>query len=63
VGPFFVGTTGSGLTAGGSGCGSGCNVLVQGFFAGTAAERAGLTYHVNDFAGKDVIGAAAFAKQ
>jgi hypothetical protein len=35
-----------------------------GFFAGTNAERAGLGYHVNDFlANKDVIGAAAFAKQ
>jgi hypothetical protein len=54
------------LTTSGTGgaCLSGCNALVQGFFAGTTAERAGLAYHVDDFFnGKDVLGAAAFAKQ
>jgi len=64
--PLFFGYTGGGLTVTGSGsaCTSGCSALVQGFFAGPSAERAGLGYHVNDpTAGKDVLGAAAFAKQ
>jgi len=58
---FFFGQTGNGLTcAGGS---SGCNARVDGFFAGAAAERAGLGYHVDDFvSGKDVVGSAAFKK-
>jgi hypothetical protein len=54
------------LTTSGSGgaCSSECNALVTGFFAGTSAERAGLGYHIEDpLANKDVIGAAAFAKQ
>ena len=62
---FIFGSTGNGLTTSGTGgaCSSGCNALVNGFFAGTAAERAGLGYHINDFlSGKDVVGAAAFKK-
>jgi len=46
-----------------SGCASGCIALIQGFFAGATAERAGLAYHINDWAAnKDVLGAAAFTK-
>lgn len=66
AGPYFIGYTGGGLavTGSGSACLSSCSAYVQGFFAGTTAERAGLGYQVNDFqAGKDIIGAAAFAKQ
>jgi hypothetical protein len=38
--------------------------LVEGFFAGASAERAGLVYHIQDSSvGKDVLGAAAFTKQ
>jgi hypothetical protein len=62
---FIFGATGNGLTTTGTGgaCISGCGALVNGFFAGTSAERAGLGYHINDFlSGKDVIGAAAFKK-
>jgi hypothetical protein len=62
---FIFGSTGNGLTTSGTGgaCSSGCSALVNGFFAGTTAERAGLGYHINDFlANKDVIGAAAFKK-
>ncbi|MGE3425076.1 MAG: FecR domain-containing protein [Dehalococcoidia bacterium] len=45
-------------------CFSGCNALVEGLFAGSSAERAGLGYHIDDVGnGKDIIGAAAFAKQ
>ncbi|MGH8664517.1 MAG: hypothetical protein ACREUX_09645, partial [Burkholderiales bacterium] len=45
-------------------CGSGCTASVQGFFAGPSAERAGLGYHINDsIIKKDIVGAAAFAKQ
>lgn len=57
--------TGTLLTSGtGGACSSGCNALVEGFFAGTTAERAGLAYHINDpLAGKDVLGTAAFTKQ
>ena len=45
-------------------CGSTpCGGLVQGFFAGTTAERAGVGYLVEDFdLGKDIIGTAAFKK-
>ncbi|MEO8717457.1 MAG: hypothetical protein ABI423_04475, partial [Burkholderiales bacterium] len=47
-----------------SSCLSGCSSSVAGFFAGAAAERAGLAYKISDsFAGKDVLGAAAFKKQ
>jgi FecR-like protein len=63
---FFTGQTGQGLSATGSGgaCSSGCNARVDGFFAGTSAERVGLGYHIDDFlANKDVVGAAAFKKQ
>ena len=63
---FFTGQTGQGLSATGSGgaCSSGCGARVDGFFAGTSAERVGLGYHIDDFlAQKDVVGAAAFKKQ
>ncbi|HEX7249813.1 MAG TPA: hypothetical protein VF262_05445, partial [Burkholderiales bacterium] len=63
---FIFGSTGNGLTTSGTGgacSSSGCGALVNGFFAGTTAERAGLGYHINDFASsKEVIGAAAFKK-
>jgi hypothetical protein len=61
-GQTFVGTTSQALTTSGSGCLSGCFAQVQGFFAGTSAERAGLAYRVSG-SGGDVIGAAAFTKQ
>ena len=52
------------VAANGNSCLSGCNALVNGFFAGATAERAGLAYHIDDaLVGKDVLGAAAFAKQ
>jgi hypothetical protein len=51
---FSPAVTGSGL------CVCTCSSLVNGFFAGASAERAGLTYHISDFlAGKEVIGAVA----
>jgi hypothetical protein len=41
-----------------------CNASVQGFFAGSAAERAGLAYTINDPNNSaNVVGAAAFVKQ
>jgi hypothetical protein len=64
-GNFIFGSTGTGLATSGTGgaCINGCNALVNGFFAGTSAERVGLGYHINDIASsKDVIGAAAFKK-
>lgn len=50
-------------TSGGTGgaCGSGCTASVFGFFAGASAERAGISYHINDTF-INVIGAAAFTK-
>jgi len=42
-----------------------CGGLVEGFFAGTNAERAGVGYHINDSAqltGTDILGSAAFTK-
>jgi hypothetical protein len=44
-------------------CASGCSAGVEGFFAGDAAARAGLSYHINDNFSIDIVGAAAFAKQ
>lgn len=47
-------------------CGKGCDAQVNGFFAGPSAERAGLSYHIADpglLTPKDIVGAAAFAKQ
>jgi hypothetical protein len=36
---------------------------VQGFFAGIAAERAGIAYQISEDFSIGVVGAAAFAKQ
>jgi hypothetical protein len=56
-------TGGLNVTGSGSACLSSCIAYVQGFFAGTTAERAGLGYQVSDFqAGKNIIGAAAFTR-
>ncbi len=66
TGNLFVGTNFTGLSTSGSGgaCTGGCDALVNGFFAGANAERAGLGYRINDVAdNKSVIGAAAFKKQ
>jgi hypothetical protein len=49
-------------TANGPNCCTGCSAGVTGFFAGTTAERAGITYHIADDRLKDVLGAAAFKK-
>jgi hypothetical protein len=43
----------------------GCSATVNGFFAGTSAERAGIGYHIQDGfppSGAEIIGAAAFKK-
>jgi hypothetical protein len=41
----------------------GCSAAVNGFFAGASAERAGMAYHITDFAGsKNVVGAVALTK-
>lgn len=69
-GSNFSGTRnfGSGsLTVSGTGgaCqgGSGCNAMVNGFFSGASAERAGLGYHIDDPNGnRSLLGAAAFKK-
>jgi hypothetical protein len=67
TGNLFSATDFSGLTVSGTAgaaCSSGCNALVNGFFAGASAERAGLGYHISDsLANKNVVGAAAFTKQ
>lgn len=49
------------LTTTGGGCTSGCTSAVNGFFAGPAAERAGLAYQITDSA-TTVSGAAALTK-
>jgi len=56
------------LTISGGSCGGACGyceVKVNGFFAGSTAERAGLGYHIGDYSNgsKDIVGAAAFQKQ
>jgi hypothetical protein len=51
-------------TGTGGACSSSCSAAVQGFFAGATAQRAGISYRVTDtFAGQNLTGAAAFAKQ
>jgi hypothetical protein len=62
VGNTIIGNGQTGL--GGSCPGSSCSANVEGFFAGTNAERAGLGYQIDDFNNGDlVVGAAAFTKQ
>jgi hypothetical protein len=40
-----------------------CNSQVNGFFAGTGASRAGISYQVEDFgSNKEIVGAAALTK-
>jgi len=47
-----------------SGCSSSsCNAQIRGFFSGASAERAGMSYKIDDFnAERSVLGAAAFKK-
>jgi len=62
---FFSGASGAGLTVSGtsgSACSSVCTASVDGFFAGSSAERAGLGYNILDTT-KTIVGTAAFAKQ
>jgi hypothetical protein len=59
-----LGTPTVGGTGGGACAGNGCSVSVDGFFAGANAARAGLGYQIVDFGnGRNILGAAAFAKQ
>jgi hypothetical protein len=53
------------VTVGGQPCGaSACTSSVQGFFAGTSADRIGVGYHVrDDNTSRDVLGTAGFQKQ
>ena len=65
---LFSGQAGQGLSITGttqSSCASFCDALVNGFFSGANAERAGLSYHIQDLgaASRDVLGAATFQKQ
>jgi hypothetical protein len=54
---------GSGFFTSGANCSGGCSTKIEGFFAGDAASRAGLTYRVNpDFSAPRIVGAAAFQK-
>jgi hypothetical protein len=79
-GAFFSGTGASSLgmqigglplsivgLAGSSTCQCSCTASVQGFFSGTTAERAGLTYNIKDQGSfspsSDITGAAVFKKQ
>jgi hypothetical protein len=49
---------------GGSCLSTGCSATVEGFFAGTNAERAGLGYGIADSdTSKNIVGTAAFTKQ
>jgi hypothetical protein len=55
---FFTGN----VSASGTGCISACTALINGFFAGTNASRAGLSYSINTGSGNNIQGVAAFAK-
>ncbi len=53
----------TGMSGTGSGCASGCSGEVSGRFFGTTAERAGLTYKINEFTtSRTIIGTATFKK-
>lgn len=56
----FTGTTFS-TTSTTGGCGSGCSTSIDGFFAGTNASRAGLSYQIDESLVRSVQGVAAFA--
>jgi hypothetical protein len=56
-GPFWAMFANSGLTTGCANSG-GCSVTMTGFFSGSAAERAGMSYKISDTV--NVVGAAAF---
>ena len=60
---FFRGTASDASgTMTGTGCAvCGCNATVNGFFAGAGADRAGVSYHLNNIQGQ-VLGAAALKK-
>jgi hypothetical protein len=58
-GATFSGT----ISTTGTVCASGCNTSINGFFAGTNAERAGLSYQITDGNFRKIQGVAAFAKQ
>jgi hypothetical protein len=66
-GRTFSGNTAGNLSIAGTGggaCGNGCSGSVDGFFAGANAVRAGLGYQIVDTGdGRNILGAAAFAKQ
>jgi hypothetical protein len=53
---------GAAVPATGPSCGAGCTGSVNGFFAGPAAERAGLGYQISDPGSLKISGAAALAK-
>jgi len=56
---FFIDST----TISGSACQSFCSIETRGFFAGAAAERAGVSYKIdNTSVGTGITGAAAFKK-
>jgi len=51
------------ITGSGGACACSCTSSLQGFFAGTNAERAGIAYEINDsFGSGKLLGAAAFKK-
>ncbi|HUF80494.1 MAG TPA: FecR domain-containing protein [Burkholderiales bacterium] len=56
---------GGSLSVSGTNCSCSCSALVNGFFAGPSAERAGLGYHIRNTASgtEDILGAAAFTQQ
>jgi hypothetical protein len=58
--PYFTMSPSVGIVAG-SGCSCSCSAGAVGFFAGTNAERAGMSYHIND-SFTNTLGAAAFKK-
>jgi hypothetical protein len=56
--------TGTGITTSVAGCTPGsCYTSINGFFAGTNASRAGLSYSITGVGGYSVLGVAAFAKK
>ena len=55
-----INTTGTGPATGN--CTGLCSTSISGFFAGTNASRAGLSYSINNFGGITIQGVAAFAR-
>jgi hypothetical protein len=60
--PAGIATFGGSVSSLGTGCINSCSTSINGFFAGTNASRAGLSYSITGATAGSIQGVAAFAK-